>query len=119
MEAYNIAGGWTLICLGIVSGLALMPVFLNDKILGGYASYARRFARLSHVAFVVLGVINIQCGLMDKGDNWPMLIGSLGMAAGCLISAFWEKFKFVLVIFAILILWGCAQMAWQTMPAIG
>jgi hypothetical protein len=116
MDSINIAGGWVLIAVGIFSGLALMPVFLNDKILGGYASYKRRFARLSHIAFVVLGVINILCGLMGEGDNWPLLIGAIGMSSGCLISAFWDKFKFVLLIFALLVLYGSIQMAQATWP---
>jgi hypothetical protein len=102
---------------GIISGLALMPVFLNDKIMGGYASFRRRFARLSHIAFVVLGIINILSGMMATADNLPLLIGGVGMATGCLISAFWEKFKYVLVIFAVLVLWGCIQMVQLTWPA--
>ena len=116
MQSINIAGGWILISTGVLSGLALMPVFLKDDIMGGYGSFRRRFTRLGHIAFVVLGVINIMCGLMGQGDNWGLLAGAIGMSAGCLISAFWEPFKFVLVIPALMILYACIQLARISWP---
>lgn len=116
MDNLNIAGGWCLISIGIFLGMVIMPVFLKDSLLGGYGSVKRRLIRLGHIAFVVLGIINILYGLMDKGNSLPLLIGGIGMASGCIISAFWDKYKFVLVVFAVLVLYGTANMALMQWP---
>ena len=111
MENLNIFAGWCLISAGIFSGMVIMPVFLKDSLLGGYASFKRRFTRLGHIAFVVLGIVNILYGLMDKGESLPLVIGAAGMAVGCIISAFWEHFKYVLVVPAVLVFYAAANMA--------
>jgi len=99
-----------MISTGIFSGMVLMPVFLKDDLLGGYASFRRRFIRLGHIAFVVLGIINILYGLMGEGENSILLIGALGMATGCIISGFWEKYKYILTVYALMVLYGALQM---------
>ena len=119
MQSLNISGGWILISAGIFSGMVIMPVFLKDSLLGGYASFKRRFIRLGHIAFVVLGIINILYGLMGQGESLPLLIGAVGMATGCIISGFWEPFKYVLVVPAVLVFYATSTLAWKLLQATG
>ena len=105
----NAVAGWSLVAAGMAAGMALTPVFLRDSLAGGYASFRRRFLRLGHIACVVLGVLNILAGVGQAASNVPLIVGSVGMSAGCWIAAAWERFKFVLPAFAALLLWGSAR----------
>src|SRR5262245_25139150 len=78
------AFGWTSIALGIGMGLVLGlwsfggPVAPPES-LADYASLPRRLIRLSHIAFVALGGLNVLVGLSK-----PETAGRAGQAGGSL-----------------------------------
>ena len=69
----NIIFGWVWLCLGFIFGMTLGIWAEGEKWLGGYASVARRYLRLGHVAFIALPIINILYGkellLVDLSDT--------------------------------------------------
>lgn len=105
------AVGWGLVTVGLVSGLALTPVFLRDSVGGGYASERRRLLRLGHIAFVALGMLNILAGMTAPGEHLLLAAGAVGMGAGCLVSAFAGKVKYLLPVFAVMLIAGAGRIA--------
>ena len=54
--------GWISVLVGVALGLYMGVKFQREDWLGGYGSFPRRMVRLSHVALVALGMLNIQFG---------------------------------------------------------
>ena len=102
----NQMAGWMMVAAGIGMGMLLTPVFLNDALAGGYAGVRRRLLRLSHIAFVMLGVLNILAAMSGAGGNLPLLAGGAGMAAGCFVAAWVRPAMVLLPLFALAVLWG-------------
>ncbi len=112
----NILFGWAWMCLGFISGMTLGMWAEGEKWLGGYASIARRYLRLGHVAFIALSIINILYG-KELGDidlplhvknigSYLMLFGAAGVPLTCISAAFFRKTKYLLPLPALAILTG-------------
>jgi len=112
----NIIFGWIWICLGFILGMTLGLWAEGEKWLGGYASVARRYLRLGHVAFIALPIINILYGkelpLVDLSDSmkyigsYLMIFGAVGVPITCVSAAFIRKARYFLPLPASAILIG-------------
>ena len=108
--------GWIWICLGFILGMTLGLWAEGEKWLGGYASVARRYLRLGHVAFIALPIINILYGkelpLVDLSDSmkyigsYLMIFGAVGVPITCVSAAFIRKARYFLPLPASAILIG-------------
>lgn len=58
----NITFGFVWINAGILLGAPMAMAFLRSDWLGGYGSLDRRLLRLSHVAFIMLSLLNVIYG---------------------------------------------------------
>lgn len=86
----NWYAGWWLILAGFASGAAMGVFFHRPDFLGGYGSFRRRMARLGHIAFCALGMLNLIVGLSPQTS--PLLVaGSAMMPAVCFLTAWKEK----------------------------
>jgi hypothetical protein len=108
MKRKIICFGWLWILTGIIIGAVVSmwafngplapPVHMED-----YTSLSRRFIRLSHIAFIALGMIDILYGLSydlaelkksykDISSSF-LITGTVLMPVILLFSAFFEKIK--------------------------
>lgn len=89
--------GWFWIGLGGLSGALIGVRFRDEWFLGGYASWTRRLVRLGHIALFGTGLLAVMLAATlqrhDLGERWEsvaawcMVIGAVGMPAGCFLSA--------------------------------
>ncbi|MFC1866181.1 hypothetical protein ACFLYB_05675 [Chloroflexota bacterium] len=104
----NVIFGWIWMCLGFIFGMTLGLWSDGEKWLGGYASVARRYLRLGHVAFIALPIINILYGkelaLVDLGNtlkyigSYMMIFGAIGIPITCISAAFIRKTRYFLTL---------------------
>jgi len=114
----NIIFGWAWMCLGFIFGMTLGMWAEEEKWLGGYASIARRYLRLAHVAFIALSVINILYGkeigsvalptYIENIGSALMIFGAAGVPIACISTAFYRKAKYFLPLPALAMLIGTA-----------
>src|SRR3989338_2673297 len=110
-ETTNIKFGWLWILLGIVSGALLGTFAFNGPIqlspeLMDYSSLPRRMLRLAHISFIGLGFLNWMYGVtvkilqirLKKWESTPFIFGAVTMPLFLIVSAFYEPFKYSLVI---------------------
>ena len=112
----NIIFGWVWMCFGFIFGMTLGLWAEGETWLDGYASVARRYLRLGHVAFIALPIINILYGkelpLVDLGDSmkyigsYLMIFGAVGVPITCVSAAFIRKARYFLPLPASAILIG-------------
>ncbi len=107
----NITFGWAWILFGIVVGAVMGMWAFNGPFsspVGDYNSLPRRMLRLSHIAFIMLAIINILYGYeIDKlkvkekfkriGANF-MIYGAVLMPVVLIFSVFVESFKYLAVV---------------------
>ncbi len=92
----NIKFGWCWLFIGILEAMWIGLFAFQEDWLGGYTSLARRFLRLSHIAFIALSLTNILYGLYIDSINLPqkakktgsytMIIAAVFMPSLCLLS---------------------------------
>ena len=110
-ERTNIRFGWLWVFLGIVSGAILGTFAFNGPIqlppqFMDYGSLPRRMLRLAHISFIGLGFLNWMYGVTIKSlkikisENTSRLfiLGAVTMPLFLIISAFYEPFKYSLII---------------------
>ena len=112
----NILFGWAWMCLGFIFGMTLGMWAEGEKWLGGYASIARRYLRLAHVAFIALSVINILYGKelgtialpahIKNIGSYLMIFGAAGVPLTCISAAFFRKTRYFLPLPALAVLSG-------------
>src|SRR3989344_7252200 len=120
----NIVFGWVWILVGILIGAVMGMWSFNGPLpspVGEYADLPRRLLRLSHIAFIALAMVNILYGYeIDKVflKEKTKRIGSLAMVWGgvlmplfLLAAVFYEPFKYLTMISAILIILAVSIMA--------
>jgi hypothetical protein len=103
-------------CVGLLAGMLLGLRAEGENWLGGYASVARRYLRLAHVAFIALSLINILYGKELGTINLPdylknigstlMIFGAAGVPITCISAAFIRKTKYFLPLPASAVLIG-------------
>ena len=111
----NIAFGWAWMCLGFIMGMVMgtrVEQFGVNTLkrgpdwLGGYESVPRRLLRLSHVAFIMLPLLNIVFGQhidaalvsfeWKRLASGSMIFGAIGVPLLCLTAAFYRPAKLFL-----------------------
>lgn len=120
----NLAFGWIWITMGFLSGAALGLGFHKEHFMGGYDSWARRLARLGHIAFFGTGFLNVLVGLtgiaigdaVRTGGMWyasscAFVIGAITMPICCFVAAKWMKTKTIFVIPVIALTAGGVMMS--------
>jgi hypothetical protein len=106
---WNRRVGWISTCLGIASGL-IMGLWSFDgpfavpQWLGGYDQTARRLARLGHIAFLGLGILNLlmagtlgRLALGPRGRrtaSWAMNFGNLFLPVTLFAAAAYRPLKY-------------------------
>jgi len=123
--------GWLWISLGIGTGLVLglksEPFGLdprrdNPEWLGGYASAPRRLIRLGHIAFIMLGLLNVAyaftpCRLpadLQQAASRALAFGTIGVPLLCLAAARHRALKVLLGLPAAAVLVAALLTAWGT-----
>jgi hypothetical protein len=99
----NIKFGWTWLLIGIIEAAIIGMFAFQSDWMGGYTSLARRFIRLSHIAFMALPLVNILYGLclsavkltykIKRVGSYSMILTAIFMPLLCLLSAFNIFFK--------------------------
>ena len=104
MEKLNLIAGWIGILCGMLTGAIVGLRFHDENYLGGYQSWRRRLARLGHISFFGLAIINFaffftvewlfsnggQANLVLNLASWLLVAGALAMPTVCYLSA-WKK----------------------------
>jgi len=101
MTALLLTFAWGWFVAGLLSGVALGLRFADETFLGGYEAWARRLARLGHIAFFGTGLLCLAMGLTAHAlslDAMPLLrpagyltiAGAVLMPTVCFLSA-WRK----------------------------
>lgn len=119
----NEAFGWAWFVLGMLSGAALGLGFRREAFMGGYASWRRRLARLGHISFFGLGLINVLFaisaqrltlgpGWIDTA-SWALIAGGVTMPLCCGLAAWIPKTRHLFAIPVLTLLLG------TTITAIG
>ncbi|MBO6514024.1 MAG: hypothetical protein JJ974_08675 [Phycisphaerales bacterium] len=107
----NLAFGWIWITMGFLSGAALGLGFHKEQFMGGYDSWARRLARLGHIAFFGTGFLNLlvafsahalpessSASALWNVMSWLFIIGAVSMPICCFIAAKSKKAKSIFVV---------------------
>ncbi len=63
LTPWNFIAGWLAVVLGMMTGAAIGLGFHRADYGGGYDSWRRRLARLGHISFFGLGLLNIAFAL--------------------------------------------------------
>jgi len=99
MQGLNFYAAWVGILLGFVSGSVLGLFFHDRDWLGGYGSWRRRMARLGHISFFGIAIINLIYALsvqvfhIQVASSYPSALfvaGAITMPLICFLSA-WKK----------------------------
>lgn len=119
--ALNLALGWLMICLGMISGAVMGLHFARADWLGGYDSWPRRLLRLGHIAMLALGILNILFSLtVDRiiletwqraPAAWGFALGGVTMPLVCGLSAWRPNFRRLFFIPVGCLLTGVVTMA--------
>jgi len=101
--ARNVKGGLVLLSLGLAAGLAMSlyafaPLVPVPRALAHYDDLPRRLIRLSHIAAIMLPLINVAVGpWLDRLDlrpaargaaSWLLLGGAVGLPLALALEAF-------------------------------
>lgn len=81
----HLVAAWSGILLGVISGAALGLFFHREDWWGGYASHRRRLARLGHISFFGLGLLNLAFALTlphAGSAGWALRVAGAGFLTG-------------------------------------
>ncbi|HSC28767.1 MAG TPA: hypothetical protein VLD67_15930 [Vicinamibacterales bacterium] len=126
--------GWTSLAAGVATGLVMglwsfdgplpVPAWLGD-----YGDTSRRLARLGHIAFLGLGILNLL--LADelprsalgaagrKAASMSMNIGNMLLPIGLFAAAAWAPAKYALGLPASCVFVALCLAAWGARPPAG
>ena len=108
----NVSFGWFWILVGLVVGAVMGTWAFNGPLpspVGDYSSLPRRMLRLSHIAFIMLGIINILYGYglekirLRKVGSVCMIYGAILMPVFLIAAVFFEPLKYLTMIPATLV----------------
>jgi hypothetical protein len=96
----NLIVGWTGMAAGAVSGAIVGLFFHDEQWMGGYGSFRRRMARLGHISFFGMGMLNVLFALSVAGVPAPnpyaaaaslaFVVAAVTMPICCFLTA-WRK----------------------------
>jgi hypothetical protein len=121
---WNRRVGWVSACVGVATGMTMGLWSFDGPLappdwLGEYGDTARRLARLGHIAFFGLGILDIllahelgrsALGPRGKGlASWAMILGNIFLPLTLFASAWYRPIKYamgapVLAVFVALVL---------------
>ncbi len=121
----NWIGGWTLMLLGLASGVWMGLFFHRSDFLGGFNSWPRRCVRLGHIALMALGMLNLIYALAVRGDptaglpdllaSPAFLIAGISMPAACFLCA-WRRLLLPIYVLPVVALAAAlALMLWRSL----
>jgi hypothetical protein len=108
---WNRRVGWISACLGVASGTIIGLWSFDGPVpvpawLGEYGATPRRMARLGHIAFLGLGILDLllahelpRSALSDRGKriaSWAMIFGNLVLPVTLFAAAAYHPLKYVL-----------------------
>jgi hypothetical protein len=102
MQMLNFYAAWVGILLGFIAGAILGLFFHADNWLGGYSSWRRRMARLGHISFFGLALINLIYALSVNQfaiqidsilPAYLFIAGAITMPLVCFLSVYKKYFR--------------------------
>ena len=102
MQIINFYAAWIGILLGFVAGAILGLFFHDDNWMGGYSSWRRRMARLGHISFFGIALINLIYSLSitvfkiqipTPYASHLFVAGAITMPLICFLSAYQKNFR--------------------------
>ena len=102
MEILNFYAAWIGILFGFIAGAILGLFFHNENWMGGYSSWRRRMARLGHISFFGIALINLIYSLsltvfnVQISTPYPsylFITGAITMPLVCFLAAYNKKFR--------------------------
>jgi hypothetical protein len=127
----NRSVAWTSMAVGIATGLVMGLWSFDGPVpvpawLGEYGDTPRRLARLGHIAFLGLGILNLlldhelpRSGLGARGKRaaaWAMNLGNIALPMGLFAAAAWAPAKYALSIPATAVFVALTLVAWGARP---
>ena len=110
----NRAIGWSSMALGVATGLVMGLWSFAGPVpspLGEYGDVSRRLARLGHIAFFGLGILNLLLARdlsnldLDQGQRrvaaWTMNFGNIFLPLTLFAAAAWQPLKYTMPLPAI------------------
>ena len=128
----NRAIGWTTIAVGIATGLVMGLWSFDGPMatpawLGAYADTSRRLARLGHIAFIGLGILNLLLahelplsGLNARARRVAarqMNFGNVVLPLNLFAAAFWRPAKYAMGVPATAVFVAMCLAAWGAWKA--
>jgi hypothetical protein len=123
----NRAVGWASLAVGIATGLVMGLWSFDGPVstpawLGDYADTSRRLARLGHIAFIGLGILNIllareltMSSLGERGRrlaSGAMNLGNVLLPVTLFAAAAWRPAKFAMALPATAVFVAMCLAAW-------
>ena len=102
MHILNFYAAWIGILLGFIAGAFLGLFFHDEYWMGGYSSWRRRMARLGHISFFGIALINLLYALsiavfnVQIASPYPsyfFIAGAITMPLICFLSAYKKSFR--------------------------
>lgn len=102
MQILNFYAAWIGILLGFIAGAILGLFFHDENWMGGYSSWRRRMARLGHISFFGIALINLTYSLsiavfkVQLATPYPsylFIAGAITMPLICFLSAYKKNFR--------------------------
>ena len=115
MQIINFYAAWIGIFLGFIAGAVIGLFFHDENWMGGYSSWRRRMARLGHISFFGIALINLTYSLsvtfFNVKINTPypsylFIAGAITMPLICFLSAYKKSFRHLFFIPVICLIVG-------------
>ena len=122
---FNLYAAWIGFVLGAVSGAAMGLFFHDERFMGGYGSWQRRMARLGHISFFGIGLLNIAFAAtayvlgIESGLRLPsilLLVAAVGMPLVCYLSVVWKPSRHLFFIPVASLTIATAAFLWRILP---
>jgi len=102
MHILNFYAAWIGILLGFIAGAILGLFFHDESWMGGYSSWRRRMARLGHISFFGIALINLlyassiavfNVQIASPYPSYFFIAGAITMPLICFLSAYKKSFR--------------------------
>ena len=115
MQIINFYAAWIGILLGFIAGAVLGLFFHDEKWLGGYSSWSRRMARLGHISFFGIAIVNLiyatsitvfEIKVATLLPSYLFIAGAIAMPLVCFLSAYKKGFRHLFPVPVLLLITG-------------